>query len=209
MAKTKNPTYDYTDVIIWTCLEVDVSVVVACLPAVRHYLGSRLRLFRSTHERSGPVGGGGGDEADDWLDDHGSGGGSGGGGGSSSNNTTRRGKKSRRSTRSWHGGRLSFSALTTLGSSFLDHGGSGGGGGTTTAATDADAESQIELGEDLQGAAAPSLRVRSPTPDELVPGTTARGASVVFLDAEDGDGVLDYTKGSAMVSSRGPWGEDG
>ncbi|KAK9792806.1 putative G-protein coupled receptors family 1 profile domain-containing protein [Seiridium cardinale] len=53
MAKSTNPTYDYTDVIIWTGLEVDISVIVACLPAIRSYLSGRIKFLASTKEGSG------------------------------------------------------------------------------------------------------------------------------------------------------------
>jgi hypothetical protein len=53
LAQTTNPTYDYTDVIIWTGLEVDISVIVACLPAIRSYLSTRIKLFGSSNGGSG------------------------------------------------------------------------------------------------------------------------------------------------------------
>jgi hypothetical protein len=53
MANTTNPTYDYTDVIIWTGLEVDVSVIVACLPAIRSYLAGKFSIMKSTNANSG------------------------------------------------------------------------------------------------------------------------------------------------------------
>jgi hypothetical protein len=41
-AKSHNPTWDYTDAVIWTSAEVHVSVIVLCLPAIRVLL---IRLF--------------------------------------------------------------------------------------------------------------------------------------------------------------------
>lgn len=52
MAKTTNPTYDYTDVIIWTALEVDVSVIVACMPTIRSYLSEKFKFLVSTNDKS-------------------------------------------------------------------------------------------------------------------------------------------------------------
>lgn len=51
MGDSENPTYDYTDVIIWTGLELDVSVIVASLPALRKYLGLRFEAFGSSQDR--------------------------------------------------------------------------------------------------------------------------------------------------------------
>lgn len=51
MGDSENPTYDYTDVIIWTGLELDVSVIVASLPALRKYLGLRFEAFGSSTGR--------------------------------------------------------------------------------------------------------------------------------------------------------------
>lgn len=53
MARTTNPTYDYTDVIIWTGLEVDISVIVACLPAIRSWLSGKFSFLASTNGESG------------------------------------------------------------------------------------------------------------------------------------------------------------
>ncbi|KAI1330661.1 hypothetical protein F5Y16DRAFT_396153 [Xylariaceae sp. FL0255] len=44
-ARSANATWDYTDVIIWTALEVNVSIITACLPAIRQLLGERLRAL--------------------------------------------------------------------------------------------------------------------------------------------------------------------
>lgn len=48
ISATLNPTWDYTDVIIWTSLEVDVSIIVSCLPSMRSYLGTKLEFFGSS-----------------------------------------------------------------------------------------------------------------------------------------------------------------
>jgi hypothetical protein len=53
IAATTNPTWDYTDVIIWTSLEVDVSIIVACLPSMRSYLGTKLDFFGSSNGKYG------------------------------------------------------------------------------------------------------------------------------------------------------------
>ncbi|KAI0484507.1 hypothetical protein GGR56DRAFT_27595 [Xylariaceae sp. FL0804] len=37
-ARSANPTWDYTDLMVWTALEVNVSIVVASLPAIRQLL---------------------------------------------------------------------------------------------------------------------------------------------------------------------------
>lgn len=37
-AKSRNPTWDYTDAVIWTSAEVNVTVIVLCLPAIRQFL---------------------------------------------------------------------------------------------------------------------------------------------------------------------------
>ena len=50
MGDSENPTYDYTDVIIWTGLELDVSVIMASLPALRKYLGLRFETFGSSKD---------------------------------------------------------------------------------------------------------------------------------------------------------------
>ncbi|KAI4600488.1 hypothetical protein KJ359_000843 [Pestalotiopsis sp. 9143b] len=48
-ARTVNPTWDYTDTLIWTALEVNVSIIVICLPAIRVYLSTSLpKIFGST-----------------------------------------------------------------------------------------------------------------------------------------------------------------
>jgi hypothetical protein len=53
MALSTNPTYDYTDVIIWTGLEVNVSVIVVALPTLRSWLASKVKFFSSTNGGSG------------------------------------------------------------------------------------------------------------------------------------------------------------
>lgn len=35
---TINPTWDFTDALIWTAMEVHVSIIIACLPAIRQFL---------------------------------------------------------------------------------------------------------------------------------------------------------------------------
>ncbi|KAI1857934.1 hypothetical protein JX265_010964 [Neoarthrinium moseri] len=48
-ARSLNPTWDYTDTIIWTALEVNVSIVVISLPAIRAYLAITLpKVFATT-----------------------------------------------------------------------------------------------------------------------------------------------------------------
>ncbi|ETS78656.1 hypothetical protein PFICI_08509 [Pestalotiopsis fici W106-1] len=48
-ARTVNPTWDYTDTLIWTALEVNVSIIVISLPAIRVYLSKYLpKVFGST-----------------------------------------------------------------------------------------------------------------------------------------------------------------
>lgn len=48
-ARSLNPTWDYTDTLIWTALEVNVSVIVVSLPAIRALLAVNLpQLFGST-----------------------------------------------------------------------------------------------------------------------------------------------------------------
>ncbi|KAI1337839.1 hypothetical protein F5Y15DRAFT_145830 [Xylariaceae sp. FL0016] len=55
-AKSTNPTYDYTDAVIWTDAEVLVSVVVLCLPSLRILLGRVLpRVFGSQMFRTPPL----------------------------------------------------------------------------------------------------------------------------------------------------------
>jgi len=41
-AKSTNPTWDYTDAMVWTSIEVCISIIVTSLPAIRVFLG-RLR----------------------------------------------------------------------------------------------------------------------------------------------------------------------
>ncbi|KAK6064620.1 CFEM domain-containing protein-like protein [Seiridium cupressi] len=48
-ARTVNPTWDYTDTLIWTALEVNVSIIVICLPAIRVFLAQSLpKIFGTT-----------------------------------------------------------------------------------------------------------------------------------------------------------------
>ncbi|KAH8652356.1 hypothetical protein BX600DRAFT_527540 [Xylariales sp. PMI_506] len=48
-AATTNPTWDYTDPLVWTELEVDVAIIVACLPPIRVILMQALPgVFGST-----------------------------------------------------------------------------------------------------------------------------------------------------------------
>lgn len=51
-AKSLNPTWDYTDTIIWTALEVDVSVIVVSLPAIRVILAKNIPKVFGTTQRS-------------------------------------------------------------------------------------------------------------------------------------------------------------
>ncbi|KAK8039298.1 hypothetical protein PG993_007709, partial [Apiospora rasikravindrae] len=55
-AKSTNPTWDYTDALIWTTLEVDVSVIVVSLPAIRAFatqiLPDAYASFRRASETS-------------------------------------------------------------------------------------------------------------------------------------------------------------
>jgi hypothetical protein len=41
-AKSLNPTWDYVDAVLWTSLEVNISVVIVCAPAIRIFLAQRL-----------------------------------------------------------------------------------------------------------------------------------------------------------------------
>ncbi|KAH9900439.1 hypothetical protein F4778DRAFT_142284 [Xylariomycetidae sp. FL2044] len=54
-AKSQNPTWDYTEVVIWTSAEVEVSVIVLCLPSLRTLL-ARLypRVFGSESPSRAP-----------------------------------------------------------------------------------------------------------------------------------------------------------
>lgn len=48
-AKSLNPTWDNTDVVLWTCFEVNVTVIVLCLPTMRVLLVRQFpTLFGST-----------------------------------------------------------------------------------------------------------------------------------------------------------------
>jgi hypothetical protein len=49
--RTLNPTWDYTDVMIWSAVEISVSVLVPCLPAVRIWLNKRFPNFLGTTNR--------------------------------------------------------------------------------------------------------------------------------------------------------------
>lgn len=51
-ARTVNPTWEYTDVLIWTALEVNVSIVVITLPAIRAWLALSLPKVFGTTMRS-------------------------------------------------------------------------------------------------------------------------------------------------------------
>ncbi|KAK8077347.1 hypothetical protein PG996_003517 [Apiospora saccharicola] len=54
--RSTNPTWDYTDVLVWTTLEVDVSVIVVSLPAIRAFatriLPDAYASFRRASETS-------------------------------------------------------------------------------------------------------------------------------------------------------------
>ncbi|KAH8678265.1 hypothetical protein BX600DRAFT_431551 [Xylariales sp. PMI_506] len=41
-AKSLNPTWDYAEAVLWTSLEVNISVAVVCLPAIRVFLAKKL-----------------------------------------------------------------------------------------------------------------------------------------------------------------------
>lgn len=52
-AKTTNPTWDYREAVIWTGLEVNVAIIVACLPAIRLWLVRVApHAFTTTHQHS-------------------------------------------------------------------------------------------------------------------------------------------------------------
>ncbi|KAH8677926.1 hypothetical protein BX600DRAFT_479436 [Xylariales sp. PMI_506] len=51
-ARSTNPTWDYTETIIWTALEVNVSVIVVCLPAIRLFFSHILPQFFGSTMRS-------------------------------------------------------------------------------------------------------------------------------------------------------------
>ncbi|KAK0386610.1 hypothetical protein NLU13_6445 [Sarocladium strictum] len=53
---TQNPTWDYVDPLIWTGLEVAVSVIVACLPALRVLILHFIPSFRTTDQSSSTKG---------------------------------------------------------------------------------------------------------------------------------------------------------
>ncbi|CAJ2509836.1 Uu.00g057360.m01.CDS01 [Anthostomella pinea] len=51
--KSRNPTYDYTDAVIWTELEVYVTVIVLCLPSIRTFLAGLMpKGFGSKHTKT-------------------------------------------------------------------------------------------------------------------------------------------------------------
>lgn len=51
---TTNPSWDFTDAFIWSALEVTVSIIVACLPAIRVLLVSEVPRIMSTFTRGAP-----------------------------------------------------------------------------------------------------------------------------------------------------------
>jgi hypothetical protein len=52
---TTNPNWDYTDTIIWTTMEINVAIIVSCLPAVRVYFAQVMpAVFGSTMGKSAP-----------------------------------------------------------------------------------------------------------------------------------------------------------
>ncbi|KAH6645895.1 hypothetical protein BKA67DRAFT_582660 [Truncatella angustata] len=51
-ARTLNPTWDYVDVLIWTALEVNISIIVICLPAIRAFLSQSVPKIFGTTVRS-------------------------------------------------------------------------------------------------------------------------------------------------------------
>jgi hypothetical protein len=54
-AKSLNPTWDNTDAVFWTFLEVNITVIVLCLPAIRIFLARRLpAIFGSASDKSHP-----------------------------------------------------------------------------------------------------------------------------------------------------------
>lgn len=49
LANTQNPTWDYVWIAFWTCLEIEVGIICACLPAIRSLLIRMMPdLFRSS-----------------------------------------------------------------------------------------------------------------------------------------------------------------
>lgn len=54
-SKSLNPTWDYTDAVIWTSLEVKVTIIVLCLPTVRMLLARLIpSVFGTTEGSSNP-----------------------------------------------------------------------------------------------------------------------------------------------------------
>lgn len=49
--ETSNPSWDYTDPVIWSAVEACVSIIVACLPAVRVLITQRFPGFLSSSSR--------------------------------------------------------------------------------------------------------------------------------------------------------------
>ncbi|KAI1852711.1 hypothetical protein JX266_002252 [Neoarthrinium moseri] len=54
-AKSLNPTWDYTDTVIWTSLEVKVTVIVLCLPTIRVLFARLLPSIFGTTQKSAPT----------------------------------------------------------------------------------------------------------------------------------------------------------
>jgi hypothetical protein len=53
VAHTVNPTWDQSDVVKWSDLEIAVGIVCACLPSIRLLLARSMPiLFSSTHEKT-------------------------------------------------------------------------------------------------------------------------------------------------------------
>ncbi|KXJ86789.1 hypothetical protein Micbo1qcDRAFT_152799 [Microdochium bolleyi] len=51
---TINPTWDFTDALIWTAMEVHISLIIACLPAIRQFLGKWMpTIFGGSSAQSG------------------------------------------------------------------------------------------------------------------------------------------------------------
>jgi hypothetical protein len=53
VSHTTNPTWDQSDVVKWSDLEITVGVICACLPSIRLILARSMpKLFGSTHDRT-------------------------------------------------------------------------------------------------------------------------------------------------------------
>jgi hypothetical protein len=53
VSHTVNPTWDQSDIVKWSDLEIAVGILCACLPSIRLILARSMpTLFGSTHERS-------------------------------------------------------------------------------------------------------------------------------------------------------------